>query len=95
MESRFCWTASAEGFVGGFVVGAEAVEAGVEEFAEFGDVGGDLGAEGGEVGSGGFPGAAGFGGVVGAQLGELASEVVVERLRASVETGELPGEGVG
>ena len=67
----------------------------VEELAELGDVGGDLGAEGGEVGGGRFAGATGLVGDVGAELGELGTEVMVECLGASVETGELPGEGVG
>ncbi len=59
----------AESFVGGFVVGAEGVEAGVEEIAEFGDVIGDLGAEVGEVGGSRFAGAASLCGGVGAELG--------------------------
>jgi hypothetical protein len=85
----------AKNLVGGLVVGAEAVEAGVEEVAELGDVVGDLAAEVGEVGGRGLAGAAGLGRVVGAELGELVTEVVVERLGAGIETGELRGEGVG
>ena len=85
----------AEDLVGGLVVGAEAVEAGVEEVAELGDVVGDLAAEVGEGGGCGLPGAAGLGGVVGAELGELVTEMVVERLGAGVEPDELRGERVG
>ena len=95
MESRLLLDGGAESFVGGFVVGAEAVEAGVEEIAEFGDVVGDLAAEVAEVSGCGLAGAAGLGGVVGAELGEFITEVVVEAFGAGVKTGELAGQCVG
>jgi hypothetical protein len=85
----------AEDLVGGLVVGAEAVETGVEEVAKLGDVVGDLAAEVGEGGGCGFAGAAGLGRVVGAELGELVTEMVVERLGAGIETDELRGKCVG
>ena len=85
----------AEDLVGSFVIGAEAVEAGVEEVAELGDVVGDLAAEVGEGGGCGFAGAAGLGRVVGAELGEFVTEMVVERLGAGIETDNLRGECVG
>ena len=40
----------AEGLVGGFVVGAKAIEAGLKELAELSDVADDLGAKGRGVG---------------------------------------------
>ena len=81
----------AEEVVGGLVVGAEAVEAGLEYLAEVCDVAGDLGAKGGEVGCACGAGALGLGGDVGAHLGEGGADVVVEGLVAGVEAGELIG----
>ena len=70
---------------------AEGVEAGVQSCAEGGDAAGDLGAQSGEGGLAGFAGALGLGGDVGAHLREGAANVLVERLIAGIETGELVG----
>jgi hypothetical protein len=85
----------AENLVRRLVVGAKAVETAVEEVTELRDVVGDLAAEVGEVGGCGLAGAAGLGGIVGTELGELVTEMVIERLAAGIETDELRWQCVG
>jgi len=82
----------AEDLVRGFIVTAKGVEAVLEEAAEFGDGGGDLGSESGEVGSAGFASVFGFNGEVTPHLGEGGADVAFESLVAGIEPGELVGE---
>jgi hypothetical protein len=67
----------------------------LKEIAQFGDGSGDFSTEVAEVGGGGFTSAMSLGSGIGAKLGNLATDVMIEAFEASVQARELGWQRVG